>query len=277
MNSELSASAGIPADTYKAAREIYNLQHVYLQIGDQFEQIFAGANLQRINPRLHASQQTAARLSLVSAFQYAEGLPDPVASEASRKRMDWKYALHLPVHHQGFLSTMLCSFRQELYASSQALAELDYILEQLQSFGLFREATEVPLRAVSVLPVVCQFTRLNNLTLGIKKAISILSAYEPRWLMNNMPPYWYGRYKTGPLRQVSTASDAEMQKEAVRLGEDIQYLLNQLQEQGMTKILDLPEIQNVKHLLAEEFITDEDGFHWQRSECSSSSICCTRG
>src|SRR4030042_6671078 len=40
-------------------------------------------------------------LALVTAFQFLEDLPDRAAANAVRLRLDWKYALHLPLDYAG--------------------------------------------------------------------------------------------------------------------------------------------------------------------------------
>jgi hypothetical protein len=47
------------------------------------------------------SSQILARLYLVTIFQYVETLPDQLARETIRKRIDWKYALHVPLNYPG--------------------------------------------------------------------------------------------------------------------------------------------------------------------------------
>jgi hypothetical protein len=42
------------------------------------------------------------RLALISVLQFAENLSDRQAAEAVRARIDWKYALSLPLDESGF-------------------------------------------------------------------------------------------------------------------------------------------------------------------------------
>ena len=45
-----------------------------------------------------------------------EKLPDRQAAEAVRIRLDWKYALHLPLTYTGFDYRVLSEFRDRLLA-----------------------------------------------------------------------------------------------------------------------------------------------------------------
>src|SRR2546427_5435447 len=55
-----------------------------------------------------------AQLALVTVFQFAEGLTDRQAADAVRGRIDWKYALGLPLEDAGFDASVLSEFRTRL-------------------------------------------------------------------------------------------------------------------------------------------------------------------
>jgi transposase len=58
------------------------------------------------------------RLALVSVMQFAERLSDRKAANAVRGRIDWKYALGLPLDDPGFDASVLCEFRARLLVPS---------------------------------------------------------------------------------------------------------------------------------------------------------------
>ena len=188
MNPDRKSIGEIPVDTYHAARQVYNLKHIYLLIGDQLDDILAKIDLPMLDPRAYQDRATIARLAMVTAFQHAELLPDVVASDATRKRMDWKYALRLPVHHQGVSEAALCAFRQGLYESRMAAQEYECILQQLKQVGLFGVNANMPLNSEEVLLNVCQITRLYRLYTGMKAALGVLVSTAPNWVRTYMPP-----------------------------------------------------------------------------------------
>jgi len=262
---------GIPVDTYQAARQIYNPSHIYLLIGDQTDELFDRIDLQLSGHFAFHDDAMISRVSMVTAFQYAESIPDIVASDATRKRMDWKYALHLPVHHQGVPVQAMCAFRQSMYCSQNALQEFGRLLEHLEKIGLYAKAPRDPLTSSSVLRTVCQITRLNQLRTGMKAALSLLASTAPDWVRSNMPPHWYGRYKTGQLHHPADMSQQEMQDEAEKIGADIHFLLTVLHEQKMTRLFDQAEIQHITRLLIDQFETPDGQIHWRLPGCASCS------
>ena len=83
MGFSLFPGQGVPAETATAARKIYNIQHIYLRIGDEFEAILEGVDLAQLDPSASLNGEAVYRLALVTAFQYAELLPDPLAEQAT--------------------------------------------------------------------------------------------------------------------------------------------------------------------------------------------------
>lgn len=62
--------------------------------------------------------ETPWRLALITVMQFAEGLSDRQAAEAVRARIDWKYALGLPLTDAGFDYSVLSEFRARLIDGS---------------------------------------------------------------------------------------------------------------------------------------------------------------
>ena len=56
------------------------------------------------------------RLALVSVMQFAENLSDRQEAFAVRARIDWKYALSLPLKESGFHYSVLPEFRDRRLA-----------------------------------------------------------------------------------------------------------------------------------------------------------------
>ncbi len=52
-----------------------------------------------------------------------------------RWRIDWKYALHLPLEYAGFDASVLCEFRQRLVAQEATRRIFDAFLQRLEAQG----------------------------------------------------------------------------------------------------------------------------------------------
>lgn len=255
--------AGIPINTYQAARQVYNPSNIYLLIGDQTEKILGEIDLRLLDPYSSQDEEMIYRLALITAFQYDEGVSDEVASDASRKRVDWKYALHLPVLYQGVPVQALSDFRMSLFASPRALRAYGHLLAILRRMGLFQQKEECMIDPVMVLRTVCQISRLYRLYYGIKAALSMIGSMDPDWLRQHMSSHWFSHYKTGELGLAVGNDPESMTRQALRIGKDIQFLLKALREQKLIRLIYQPEIQTISRLMEEQFVISGEQIQWK--------------
>ena len=245
-----------------ATRQVFNLEQVYLQIGDQYDEIKATLHLPLLDPSASLNPETAFRLGLITAFQYAEGLADSPAAQATIDRREWRYALHLPASHPGVPAIRLCRFRASLYFSTQAAGEFERMLASLRKIGLF-SAQDSTQEMEKVVSWVCSINHFMRLKQSVKTVLSSLAASNPEWLRANAQPHWYLRYQTGRLDQGEDLSEQEMQMEAVRLGKDIQYLLKTFDDMDQSGQVDRGEMQILAQLFESEFIVSEGQITWR--------------
>jgi transposase len=106
----------LPAETARLGRAILPAGHPYRMIGDQLEELLAGVNLSGLQPSpINGGWPLPpALLLMVTIFQYMEGLSDGQMAELTAVRLDWKYALHLPLDNPGLQEEVLVEFRQRL-------------------------------------------------------------------------------------------------------------------------------------------------------------------
>lgn len=104
----------MPSETRRIGQMLLSKESSYRLVGDQLfvtlhEQEFADLYPSEGQPGL-----SPVILALVTVFQFIEKLPDRQAAEAVRMRLDWKYALHLPLEYEGFHYSVLSEFRDRL-------------------------------------------------------------------------------------------------------------------------------------------------------------------
>jgi len=262
---------GIPEDTARAARSVYNLHTVYIQIGDNLNKIVQGLDLTCLGEHYNLSNASILRLSLATTFQFAESLPDQLAFEATLKRMDWKYALYLPIQHPGIPKIALCNFRQGIFDSPRKQIELNKLLANLEDYGLFSISKVDGLTANNTIAFVCRLNRFYGLHQSMKAMLSLLVSRHPEWVAKYISPYWYLRYSTGNLSQVFFASLRNIHEEAIRLGQDIHYLLTILKEGELTDLNEKTELKHVTQLFNEQFELVGDQLHWRTPDCRNCS------
>lgn len=268
MGLALKPGQGVPAETATAARKIYNIQHIYLRIGDELDSILQGIDLAQLDPSASLNSDAVYRLALVTAFQYAELLPDPLAEQATTRRMDWKYALRLPIQHPGMAEAALCNFRQNLFSFPNSAKEYSRLLAALGQCGLFARSDSQSLGAAQVLTTVCKITRLYWLNQGMRAALSALAAVAPEWLSEVALPHWYEHYKTDQEGGAQfQAAFADPLQEANTLGADASRLLNALRQQKSLEYIQLDEIVHLSRLVEKQYLPNNGSAHWRMPGC----------
>src|SRR5690606_37098377 len=99
MNLQKDLEIEIPSETVSCALQLFPKNNRYLKVGDNLNDILAVIDLQKIDSSVDENIQTVLRLSLLTAFQFEEKLSDHQTSSAVLRRVDWKYALFLPLNY----------------------------------------------------------------------------------------------------------------------------------------------------------------------------------
>ena len=126
----------IPADTVRVAKKAFRKGSLAIRARDQLGALcanvdFAGAYGVRGAPGISPAQ-----LAMVTVLQFCENLTDRQAADAVRGRLDWKYALGLPLADEGFDFSVLSEFRDRLVAAGAERVIFDLLLARLKDLGL---------------------------------------------------------------------------------------------------------------------------------------------
>src|SRR5213595_2139712 len=128
----------IPDETVRVARAAFPKGSRAMQLRDQLGVVYADARFAALFARRGRPAETPWRLALVTVLQFAEGLSDRQAADAVRGRIDWKYALGLPLEDPGFDFSVLSEFRTRLVEGNAEHRLLDVLLDRCKAQGLLR-------------------------------------------------------------------------------------------------------------------------------------------
>jgi hypothetical protein len=149
MRPLLDMLPAIPSDTIKSARAMMGRNNFYLVVGDSWETLMAEvASIDTVNGGALQNWMVPT-MAIATLLQSKEKLSDRQAEEASRLRVDWKYALHLSMYYPGLSRVMLCKYRQKVYHNPVWQAEFQSILGRFIELGLDQERQETPLTAIA--------------------------------------------------------------------------------------------------------------------------------
>src|SRR5258706_298713 len=109
-------------------------------------------------------------------------------------RLDWKYALHLPLAYAGFDHSVLCEFRQRLTAHAAQTRVFDQLLNALRQAGLLTGKHIQRSDSLAVLGAVRQLSRLELALETLRLALTELEGQDPAWLKANVPSSWADAY-----------------------------------------------------------------------------------
>lgn len=241
----------IPKATVLAAKAVFSCKNFYLLVGEQLGSILNGIHLEYLSDA--EGNVEKATLSLITFFQFVEGLTDEQALEAVRTRVDWKYALHLPPNSPTLQPSALCGFRQRVVFDAASQREFQKLVDQLVSFDPPVVVKYQSFKISAILVTVCSLNRLNWIVKGMCEALEALAAKHSGWLRRITLPHWYGRYNRSVSGLVSASALRQFEFSVVEIRADIQHLLEEVEQSDPGGISELPEIKNLQQIWQQQF------------------------
>lgn len=260
--------SSLPYDTLKTARIILGRENFYLKVGDNWETLLAGALSSDTKDGETTHNWMGFTLAIATLLQYKEKLSDRQAEEASRLRVDWKYALHLSIHHPGLSRVMLCQYRQRVYHNPARQAEFQAILDRFARADFYSDCQETPLSALALMDEVCTQSRLEEVLLILRQALEVLATNHPKWLRNIILPHWYSRYHLFKAAPDLPQTCQEQRALADTIGADILYLFKAISPGNQDKLREIEEIKALQRTWYEQFEPIEAGSARLLDRCS---------
>lgn len=261
----------LPLETEKAARAVFGRSNFYLITGDQVDHLFNGLILKDPSGLFPKSSLTIARLYLVTIFQFLETLPDHLAADALRERVDWKYALHLPMKFPGLDTSSFCEFRRWLLADQESLHNLTLLLQRLSEAMDIAGKQPPRLESEQVVSMVCQFSRLARIWETFSQAMEALASIRPDWLIAASLPHWYQCYGNRGEDINLRANEIELHTLAHKIGTDGIYLLEAISKSGDPQLAQLDEILVLRAVWREQFEQLGENLSWRKVACAGCS------
>ena len=257
----------LPLDTADAARSTFNIENVYLSIGDQIDQLFSDLKLADLDSSGARQANKLCKLAMITSFQFAENLPDRLAAQSLRSRTDWMYALHLSLVNPGLEPASLCEFRQQLLSNPSGQQVFHDMLDRLARIGLLSSCTKNWSDAKSVLLDVCAISRVDLLAQTFRLTLEALAAYQIKLLREITQPHWYERYHRMPAVLPQYGSRQDLEPLAGAIGKDTHYLLEAIKCNDAIAQTHFQEIQDLKRIYHQQFDLDGNQVSW-RVVCS---------
>lgn len=184
----------IPAETVRVAHAAFAKGGLALTLRDVLGRIYHNGMFADLYPVEGQPALAPWRVALVTVLQYAENLTDQQAADAVRGRIDWKYALALPLEDPGFDASDLSTFRDRLIAGGAEERLLWALVEACAEQGLLRKRGRVRTDSTHVLAAVRSLNRLELVGETLRAALEALAVADPAWVREHIPPRWATQY-----------------------------------------------------------------------------------
>lgn len=254
----------VPTDTAQVARAIFPSGCMTMRVRDVLGPIFTDAEFSTLFSSHGRPALSPGLLALVSVLQFAEGLTDRQAAHAVKTRIDWKYALGLPLTDRGFDYSVLCEFRARLVAGGLEQRVLDAVLQAIADAGLLKAGGRQRTDATHVLAVVRDLNRLQFVTESLRAALNALAAAAPDWLAAHLEPEWFDRYcarsedSRFPTRWSARAAHAD------QVGADGMVVLRAVTAaEAPSWLRQLPAVDLLRQIWVQQYQYTEDGLCWR--------------
>jgi transposase len=253
MSDQASEISSIPRETVRSAKAVFGPGNFYIQVGEHLGVILEDINLDCFNGIVRNSGTGGAILPLVTFFEFVESLTDDQAVDAVRTRMDWKYALHLPVNPQVFHQNVLCEFRRQVAVNPAGQSELHKLVDRLIPLNPPINKLFQNFEVLTFLSTVCLVNRLNWIGQAMQQTLGALAVNHPVWLRQIALPHWYGRFNNLSSGSKPGESVREYELSMEELGADIHHLLEEVHRSNFGEISEMREIKALHRIWEQQF------------------------
>ena len=256
----------VPEETKRVALAAFAKGNIYLQIRDSLGSIYLDQDFSDLFSVKGQPAQSPWRLALISLMQYMENLSDRQAAEAVQGRIDWKYALSLPLEDSGFDFSALSEFRKRLIKGGKEELLFNKILEKIEEIGLLKKPKRQRTDSTHILAAIRPLNRLECLGEMIRATLNSLAVAAPEWLKANLALDWFDRYGKRVESYRLPQLKSEREKLANQMGEDGFDLLEKIDSIYAPEWLRfLPAVETLRKVWIQQFYAPSQGIVQWRS------------
>ena len=189
-------------------------------------------------------------LSLVTVFQFLENLPDREAARAVGVRLDWKFALHLPLADPGFHYSDLSNFRGRLLEHEAERMIFEKVLDWVRALGFLKKHGKQRTDSTRILGNVERLSRLELAWESLRLALRAIHTAAEGWYQEVIPATFHQAYSERHSDWRLSAEEAK--SELYRAACDGYWLLERL-EAAPAEVRQLPEVVTFQTVWEQQF------------------------
>src|SRR5947209_13064205 len=254
----------IPELTRRIARTSFPKGSQAMHLRDALGPMYQDVDFAQLFPERGRAAEAPWRLALVTVLQAIENLSDRQAAEMVRVRLDWKYALSLPMDDEGFDASSLVDFRQRLLDHQAQDLLLEPILRVCREQGWLKAGGKQRTDSTMVLANVRRLSSLESVGETLRAVLNELAEREPEWLLSVISLDWFDRYvhrfELQRFPKGKQAQEALLQQ----VGQDGWKLLEALQApQAPQGVGTLPRVSLLQQVWQQHFERSQGRVKWR--------------
>src|SRR2546430_12012427 len=180
----------IPEETRLLVQRLCPKGTLVTQLRDALGPIYNNEPFAQLFAKRGRPAEAPWRLALVTVLQAMEGLTDRQAAESVRTRIDWLYALALPLDDPGFDYSILSDFRQRVLAAQAQDLLLEPILQVSRERGWLKPRGKQRTDATAVLARVRALNSLESVGERMRAPPNALASQQPTLPKAHLHPAW---------------------------------------------------------------------------------------
>lgn len=254
----------IPNLTGRFARASFPKGTLAMHLRDALGPIYQDADFADLFPQRGRAAEAPWRLALVTVLQALENLSDRQAAEMVRGRLDWKYALSLPLGDQGFDASILTDFRQRLLTHEAQDRLLEPILRVCREQGWLKAGGKQRTDSTWVIANVRGLSSLESVGESLRATLNELATVAPDWVLGVVSPDWFDRYVHRFELQRFPKGEQAHERLRRQVGEDSWHLLQAvMDEQAPQSVRTCPSVVVLEQVWNQHFERIDGLVRWR--------------
>lgn len=250
----------MPEDIRQLAQKLFSPNNRYRVIAEQAPDVVTDGQFAHFYEPTGRTAITPSVLALVTIFQFMESVPDREAAELTVARIDWKYALHLPLDYSGFDFSDLCNFRKRVLSEGDKRVLFEMVLGKLKVLGLVKKKGRQRTDSLAVLAAVREMSELETVTETMRLVLRALIERQPEWVARELPASFVEQYvETKPDYRMSKKDRQALMEQT---GQDGFWLQDRLEREGdeasTTPLQQMEEVATFRQVWEQRYERDAD-------------------
>jgi transposase len=254
----------IPEWTQRVAKTSFPKGTLAMHMRDALGTIYQDEDFADLFAKRGRGAEAPWRLALVTVLQMGENLSDTQAAEMVRGRLDWKYALSLPLEDEGFDASILSDFRQRLVDAQAQERLLEPLLRLCRERGWLGKGGKHRIDSTMVLGHVRRLHSLETVGETLRVVLNDWAEQEPEWLLQVISPDWFDRYvHRFELQRFPKGKEAQAAL-IKQVGEDSHRLLTAASSAQAPEVIKNSSWRAVlQQVWGQHYEEKENGVHWR--------------